>query len=581
MRGTIATMVGAALALAACSDDGTAGAGAATDALTADATAPDGGGGAGQDVALDAGSPFGAKDSGTLDGAGPGADGGADAAGDGAGDATSDTASDAGGAGADGAGPGDVGGADAAADAGEPNDAAGGDTTVACVPIDHTPVTQAERGPVPITASSTAPLVLHWRRSLPGDPWWTVPMAGGGAQAATIPGDTLTFAGVDYWLGASSESCEETHPDGAPGAFHHVDLIGEYRITSDPDVYDYLPDVDGHRVVFAKEKQGGQYDNVYLFDLFTFETTQITSLSKPQGDAHIAGDNVVWVDGRNIKNEWDPNPDIYLWDLGKGLEHPVVTAPLGQYGVTIAGRIVAWRDDRHMDATIDGDIYLYDMGPDGRMGTADDRGEHRLTPDPADQTAPAVTVDEDGRVRVVWADFRDDADGKCDMACDWNVYLADSGPDGVFGTEDDIGPIPLTSQKDEQQSPTTWGQRVAWLDAQGGNWMDPDIHVYDLGPDRLHGTADDGGELTLPVPTKEPDHLSMWGDRMVFEDFRNDTWDLWMWDFAKGTESSIVALPMGQFYPRLSGRTVVWQDARNNEPDGEPFDDIYVRVLPE
>lgn len=563
MNKTIAVMLG--LALAACSDAGETG--------TADVTGAEDAAGAldaaAQDAAMDAAAPDAIDPFGGKDAASP--------------DATPDTLSDAAGSDAgDGAEP-DAADTATPPDAATPPDTTPTDTTApdaqACAPIDHTPLQQAELGAITLDAAAAEPLTLHWRRALPGASFTDSPMTDGGIESATIPSSAVTFAGIDYWISAAG--CAATHPEGAPDALHHIDIIGELRITADPDVYDYLPDVDGHRVVWAKEAQGGTGDNVWLFDLHTFETTKLTSIAKPQGDAHVSGDNVVWVDGRNVKNEWDPNQDIYLWDLAAAKESPVVTAPLGQYGVTIRGRIAAWRDDRHMGGPIDGDIYLYDMGPDGIMGTTDDRGEHRLTPDPADQTAPAVAVDDDGRVRVVWADFRDDADGKCAQDCDWNVYLSDSGPDGIFGTGDDIGPVQVTSQPAEQQSPTTWGQRIAWLDARGGNWLDPDVWVYDLGPDRVYGTADDGGESALPAPVKEPDHLSMWGDRMVYEDFRNDTWDVWIWDFAAGTEAPVVSLPKGQFYPRLSGRTVVWQDARNNADGGEPFDDIYVRVLAE
>ncbi|GMV40907.1 MAG: hypothetical protein AMXMBFR64_26230 [Myxococcales bacterium] len=540
----IAAVAVVAGALAACSDPG-ASADAGSSVSDTGVSAGDGGvGDAVQDTEADATDPFGGKDA-LTDGGDP------------------SDASDA----SDGMATGD-----AAAEV-APQDAGAGDAGEApCPPIEHSPLTQIELGDIPIAAASEEALTLHWRRALPGEAFTTVPLAG----SATIPGSAVTFAGIDYWIGSSCAS----HPAGAPAEVHHVDVIGELRITTDPGVYDYLPDVDGHRVVWAKEEKGGTADNVYLFDLHTFQTTKLTSLQKPQGDAHISGDNVVWVDGRNAESAWDPNQDVYLWDLAAGKESPLATAPLGQYGVAIAGRIVAWRDDRHMSGPIDGDIYLFDLGPDGVLGTGDDQGEHRLTPHPADQTAPAVAVDADGRARVVWADMRDDADGKCDQVCDWNIYLHDAGPDGVFGTEDDQGPLQVTSHPAEQHSPSTWGRRIAWLDARGGNWLDPDVWVYDLGPDHVLGTADDGGESQLPVPVVEPGHLSMWGDRMVYEDFRNETWDLWLWDFAKGTEAPLVTEPFGQFYPRVQGRTVVWQDARNNGVDGEAFDDIYVRVLP-
>ena len=104
-----------------------------------------------------------------------------------------------------------------------------------------------------------------------------------------------------------------------------------------------------------------------------------------------------------------------------------------------------------------------------------------------------------------------------------------------------------------------------------------------LGPVRsrsIFGTADDGEEHRLDLPVKEPQNLDLDGDRLVFDDFRNGTWDVWLYDFSTGTESQVTADPSGQFYPRIHGKTIAWQDARHNDPEGEPFDDVYVRVLP-
>ena len=459
------------------------------------------------------------------------------------------------------------------------------DTTLPCeITINHDPLASAEIGDIPITAAVAGATIvtLHFQPAQPGGVLQSVPMTWSGASfAATIPGDALTFAGVYYSIEAKAPGCAATSPGPeAPEPTNFVALYGEKRLTVDTDVYSYQPAVFGHRVVYANEEKGGQSDNVYLFDLHTFDVTNLTQHPKPQGAPRISGDNVIWVDLRNSKSEWDPNNDIYLQDLAKVTTHQVTTDPLGQYGATVFGHLIAWRDDRNTTGPINGDIYLYDMGPDATFGTADDVGELRLNTDPTDQTAPDVWVDKSGRALIVWEDLRDDADGVCAAECNTNIYLYDTGPDGIYGTADDSGEVRVTDQADEQTSPAVSGTRIAWRDARGGNWLDPDIYLYDLGPDGVFGTADDGGEQLLDVPTKEPGHLDFSGDRLVWDDFRNENWDVWLYDFATGTELQVTDHPRGQFYPRIHGKTIVWQDARNNDPDGEPFDDVYVRVLP-
>ncbi|RME28627.1 MAG: hypothetical protein D6806_02600, partial [Deltaproteobacteria bacterium] len=186
-----------------------------------------------------------------------------------------------------------------------------------------------------------------------------------GVFSANIAKSQLTFAPLQYRVVATSPDCSATAPEQG---FFEVRFWGTKRITTEPGVYDYLPSVFDRLVVFSKEQASGREDDVWLFDLYTFQFRQITDLPESQGAADISGTNIVWVDGRNGTTQV-PNSDIYLFDLEAGTEHRVTTDPLDQYGATIYGRYVAWRDDRNMTGPINGDIYLYDLGPDERFGT--------------------------------------------------------------------------------------------------------------------------------------------------------------------------------------------------------------------
>lgn len=440
-----------------------------------------------------------------------------------------------------------------------------------CVAITHDPVERVEiANDIQISAevSGANSVNLRWRLAGTQD-FETLSMPiNGSVSEATIPSENLTFAGVEYIIDAEGFNCTRSLP---PEGTYFVDVYGEYQITKERETYEYLPDVDGQRVVYADEKSGGG-DDIRLFDLHTFQFTDVTSDALAQGVPRISGDNVIYVQTLNQQS------DVYLHDLSSGQSHRLTNNDLSQYGAEIDGHIVVWRDDRNMSGALNGDIYAFDLGPDATYGTADDVGEIPLVTALRDQTAPKVSV-VDGRVRIVWASLTDDADGICDANCDWNIYLYDFGPDGVHGTADDIGPTRITSQPNEQTSPVISGTRIAWLDARGGNWLDPDIWWLDLGPDGLFGTADDIAAAELDIPVDDPDDLAIDGDRMVWHDYRGGSFEVYVWDFVTSVETQITAAESGQFESEISGRNVVWQDTRNN-PMGELFDDIYVYVLP-
>lgn len=450
------------------------------------------------------------------------------------------------------------------------------------IELAHTPLVRQPIGALAITASSATAttMLLTYRRALSGVAAVAVAMTPleGGSWRAVIPAAEVTFAPLEYHLTASDGTCAAREPEDGE---HPITIWGLRRLTPEPDVYNYMPAIFGDTVVWADELNEGQYDNVVLFDLTTFTRVQLTNLQKPQGPARVWGGTVAWVDGR-LTDEYNPNSDIWAYDLLTGSEHQVTDNTDGQYGLAMHEHLLVWRDDRHMGgAGLNGDIYLYDLGPDGRVGTVDDGGELRLTSDGRDQTGPDVYVRGDGRAQVVWYDLRDDANGLCDAACDYNIYLADSGSDGIFGTADDRLDLRVTSDPDMQTSPAIGARYIAWLDARDTLWYQPEIWYYDLGPDGVFGTADDGGEARLPPPIVEAGRLEMDGNRLVYDDYRRGSYEVWLYDFDAQTELQLTDARLAQHYADVQGATIVWQDAREADPDNYVFtDDIWVYRLP-
>ena len=82
-----------------------------------------------------------------------------------------------------------------------------------------------------------------------------------------------------------------------------------------------------------------------------------------------------------------------------------------------------------------------------------------------------------------------------------------------------IGPIvQVTNDPAEQMNPQIWGDVIVWEDFRHGNW---DIYAYDVRA---------GVELpvtTHPADQKDP---AVWGDLIVWQDYRNENWDIYMYD---------------------------------------------------
>jgi beta propeller repeat protein len=101
------------------------------------------------------------------------------------------------------------------------------------------------------------------------------------------------------------------------------------------------------------------------------------------------------------------------------------------------------------------------------------------------------------------------------------------------------------------------GDRFVWHDMQrvaGG----PDIHLYDVATHTARVvSAFDSVKLNPDV----------FGNRVVWQDYRNGDYDLYQYDLVSGQESVLVAAPGEQQKPRISGDRVAWEDTRNGTVD--------------
>ena len=85
------------------------------------------------------------------------------------------------------------------------------------------------------------------------------------------------------------------------------------------------PSIDNNRVVYTSYQNGNA--DIYLYDIETKETKQITFDPYEQDMARIHGDNIVWHDARNAHTEGSRvinEHDIYRYDLSTGKEDAVI-----------------------------------------------------------------------------------------------------------------------------------------------------------------------------------------------------------------------------------------------------------------
>ncbi len=366
---------------------------------------------------------------------------------------------------------------------------------------------------------------------------------------------------------------------------------GEIQLT-DEDHNQYNCAIYNKLVVYSDDRYDvPDSDNYYNYDIFlynigTSQEVRITDDSMQQWQADIFDDIIVWTDLRNDTNEDYTNYDIYgcysgadaLFGTVDDVEFQVTSNVYRQEYPTLYGDLIVWQDNRNGDY----DIYGCYPGPDNVFGTADDV-EFRLTPGSSNQASPAIydgvivwTDDISGAFdndihgcypgvdnifgtgddqffivdsntynqtfpdvygnNIVWQDKRNGALG--DYGNNWDIYGANTGADGLFGTGDDVV-FQMTTNTIRQQYPEINGRFIVWEDNRHDATSDAEIYIYDLGEDCLFGTADDTAEyrITRDGSRKEDPHVSQY--YAVWIDSRNGDTDVYAYQTGAGGGGSL------------------------------------------
>lgn len=174
----------------------------------------------------------------------------------------------------------------------------------------------------------------------------------------------------------------------------------ERRITNAAN-HQVHPDIFGDYIVWHDERDIEQID-VWLYRISTGEEFNISNHPSDQITPSVWGDKVVWSDLRNgtgdAKYTYE-NLDVYLYDITTGRTRQITDDPSDQEWPHIHGRYITWNDMRNGSRPVEGgspsgaDVYLYDLETDE---------EKRVTWHEGNDGAARVAGD-----KIIWYTGRD------------------------------------------------------------------------------------------------------------------------------------------------------------------------------
>jgi len=126
---------------------------------------------------------------------------------------------------------------------------------------------------------------------------------------------------------------------------------------------------------------------------------------------------------------------------------------------------------------------------------------------------------------------------------------------GTYGLE-----RPLVVAAGDQFAPAIYGDLVAYQD----DVLDDDIRLYNMKTNATYPVSVHAGSSQ-----RDP---KIWGNRIVWTDFRTGGADIWWYDIAAKVERQLTTDPNAQAAPDISGDRVVYHDTRNGNFDIYMYD---------
>jgi beta propeller repeat protein len=118
-----------------------------------------------------------------------------------------------------------------------------------------------------------------------------------------------------------------------------------------------------------------------------------------------------------------------------------------------------------------------------------------------------------------------------------------------------IEEIQITNDSNPQNNPAIYGDRIVYEDFRNGNY---DIYLYDLST---------GNETQITSDLNTQRNSDIHGNRVVYTDNRNGNSDIYMHDLSTGGETQITSDLNTQRNPVIYGDIIVWEDRRGGNYD--------------
>ncbi len=83
----------------------------------------------------------------------------------------------------------------------------------------------------------------------------------------------------------------------------------------------------------------------------------------------------------------------------------------------------------------------------------------------------------------------------------------------------------------------------------------------------IENNENDTSEIGIPVFTDKADQINpaIYGNYVLWMDWRDDNWDIYMFDIESGTESAVCTAPGHQESPVKEGSIIYWADGRSEQ----------------
>ncbi|MBC7327385.1 hypothetical protein H5T87_04640 [bacterium] len=107
--------------------------------------------------------------------------------------------------------------------------------------------------------------------------------------------------------------------------------------------------------------------------------------------------------------------------------------------------------------------------------------------------------------------------------------------------------IPICTNGADQGHPAIWGDKIVWMDYRNGSW---DIYAYDLS---------EGKEIPICTRPGDQSDPAIFQDRIVYVEIQSGNSDIYMYDLTKKEEIRITnTTDASELYPAIYADKVVW-----------------------